>query len=167
MCLAAHCRRQLFSEELNSTYVSVNNFLIKWHYFLGAEIHLNKKENDQDCNVPLYPTVLQTKHTAVVFPNIILNPTVLQTKHTAVVFLNITLHHTVLQMKRTVVVLPHAALNIHHSTHFQINITDLGHVSTLSCSCIRHQSTAKYELQFVMFQIPVRIIRTGYQKRSY
>lgn len=112
--------------------------------FLGAEIHLNKKENDQDCNVPLHPTVLQTKHPAVVFPNIILHPTVLQTKHTALVFLNITLHLTVLQTKHTLVVVPHTALNIHHRVHFQINITDLKHVSTLSCSCIRHQSTAKY-----------------------
>jgi hypothetical protein len=172
---------------------------------LGAEIHFNKKGNDQDFNVPLHPTVLQTMHTAVVFPNIILNPTVLQTKHTAVVFPNITLHPTVLrtkhtavvfpniiltptvlqkkqtavvfpnntlqptvlQTKHTVVVLPHTALNIHHSVHFQINITDLKHVSTLSCSCIRHQSTAKYELECVMFQIPVPITRTGIYKRSY
>ena len=150
MCLAAHCRKQLFSEELNHTYVSVNNFLIKWHYFLSAEIHLNKKENHQDCNVllhptvlqtwhtvvvypniTLHPTVLQTKRTVVVFPNIILHPTVLQTKHTAVVFPNIILNPTVLQTKRTVVVLPHTALNIHHSVHIQINISGLKHVSTL------------------------------------
>jgi hypothetical protein len=145
--------------------------------FFGAEIHLNKKK-DQDCNVPLHPTVLLTKHTAVVFPNIILHPTllqtkhtsvvfpniilnltVLQTKHTAVVFLNITLNPTVQQKKHTVLLLHHTALSIHHSVHFHINITELKHVSTLSCSNIRHQSTAKYELGFVKFQIPVPIIQ--------